>query len=256
MVRAALALIFQAALAAAFLAPGAVVRPARLSRTARAAPARRAQPPLTTRWSEPATSSAEPSADAAEPSSDADDVQARLAAKKANWDATEEEIRAVTLGGNLPLPKGLLGIKDSEVAAAGESGADSLMGGITAGSKGIFDGFDLGLFIAFPFMVGASLLFFVFPFIMDKIDVSSVGPPPGSEAAMTRAMPAPAAPAPVVSAFASPEPAAAPAVSASSLPEPAPSAEPAPAAAPALSAEPAAPSPEAAAPAPEPVPVM
>ena len=35
------------------------------------------------------------------------------------------------------------------------------MGGITAGSKGIFDGFDLGLFIAFPFMVGASLLFFV-----------------------------------------------------------------------------------------------
>ena len=237
MVRAALALIFQAALAAAFLAPGAVVRPARLSRTARAAPARRAQPPLTTRWSEPAASSAEPSADAAEPSSDADDVQARLAAKKANWDATEEEIRAVTLGGNLPLPKGLLGIKDSEVK---ESSADSLMGGITAGSKGIFDGFDLGLFIAFPFMVGASLLFFVFPFIMDKIDVSSVGPPPGSEAAMMRAMPEPAAPAPAVSAF-TPEPAApAPAVSASSLPEPAPVAEPAPAAEPAPVAEPVA----------------
>ena len=42
----------------------------------------------------------------------------------------------------------------------------------------LFDGFDLGLWIAFPFIVFASLLFFVFPFIMDSIDVSSVGPPP------------------------------------------------------------------------------
>jgi len=42
----------------------------------------------------------------------------------------------------------------------------------------VFDGFDLGLWIAFPFIVFASLLFFVFPFIMDSIDVSSVGPPP------------------------------------------------------------------------------
>ena len=50
-----------------------------------------------------------------------------------------------------------------------------------------------GLFIAFPFMVGASLLFFVFPFIMDKIDVSSVGPPPGS-AAQKKDLPAPCGP--------------------------------------------------------------
>ena len=38
--------------------------------------------------------------------------------------------------------------------------------------------FDIGLYIAFPFMVLASLAFALFPFIMDKIDVSSVGPPP------------------------------------------------------------------------------
>ena len=46
-----------------------------------------------------------------------------------------------------------------------------------SGKKG-FDGFDLGLWVMFPFIVATSLLFFVFPFIMDKIDVSSVGPPP------------------------------------------------------------------------------
>ena len=45
-------------------------------------------------------------------------------------------------------------------------------------SKGVMDGFDIGLWIMFPFIVATSLLFFVFPFIMDKIDVSSVGPPP------------------------------------------------------------------------------
>ena len=105
MVRAALALIFQAALAAAFLAPGAVVRP-----PASAAP--RARGPGAPRAAaaddpvERAGRRPEPSADAAEPSSDADDVQARLAAKKANWDATEEEIRAVTLGGNLRCRRG------------------------------------------------------------------------------------------------------------------------------------------------------
>ena len=68
--------------------------------------------------------------------------------KMQSWEASEEEIKAASLGG------------------------------ITAGSKGGTDGFDIGLWIMFPFIVATSLLFFVFPFIMDKIDVSSVGPPP------------------------------------------------------------------------------
>lgn len=39
-------------------------------------------------------------------------------------------------------------------------------------------GFNAGLYVAFPFMIIGSLLFAFFPLIMDKIDVSSVGPPP------------------------------------------------------------------------------
>ena len=74
-----------------------------------------------------------------------------LQEKMANWEASEEEIKAATLGGVSP-------------------------GGL-GGRKGN-DGFDVGLYIAFPFMILGSLLFAFFPFIMDKIDVSSVGPPP------------------------------------------------------------------------------
>ena len=74
-----------------------------------------------------------------------------LQEKMANWEASEEEIKAATLGGMSP-------------------------GGL-GGRKGN-DGFDVGLYIAFPFMILGSLLFAFFPFIMDKIDVSSVGPPP------------------------------------------------------------------------------
>jgi len=67
-----------------------------------------------------------------------------LEEKMLAWEATDEEKRASTLGGIVPSS----------------------------------DGFDVGLWIMFPFIVATSLLFFVFPFIMDKIDVSSVGPPP------------------------------------------------------------------------------
>eukprot|EP00520_Triparma_pacifica_P003026 CAMPEP_0118653324 /NCGR_PEP_ID=MMETSP0785-20121206/11773_1 /TAXON_ID=91992 /ORGANISM="Bolidomonas pacifica, Strain CCMP 1866" /LENGTH=102 /DNA_ID=CAMNT_0006545865 /DNA_START=176 /DNA_END=484 /DNA_ORIENTATION=- len=70
-----------------------------------------------------------------------------LEEKMASWEATDEERRAATLGGMVP-----------------------------GGKKG--DGFDLGLWIAFPFIVIFSLLFAVFPFIMESIDTSSVGPPP------------------------------------------------------------------------------
>ena len=70
-----------------------------------------------------------------------------LEEKMAGWEASEEEIKAASLGGMTP----------------GKAGTD---------------GFDIGLYIAFPIIVGTSLLFALFPFIMDKIDVSSVGPPP------------------------------------------------------------------------------
>lgn len=65
--------------------------------------------------------------------------------KMKSWEASDEEIKAASLGGITP---------------------------------GKVDSFDIGLFIMFPFIVGTSLLFFVFPFIRDSIDVSSVGPPP------------------------------------------------------------------------------
>lgn len=68
-----------------------------------------------------------------------------LEEKMASWEASEEEIKAASLGGITP---------------------------------GRTDGFDLGLYIAFPIIVLTSLAFAFFPFIMDKIDVSSVGPPP------------------------------------------------------------------------------
>ena len=80
-----------------------------------------------------------------------DDMDATAAKKKtleekmASWEASEEEIKAASLGGITP---------------------------------GRADGFDLGLYIAFTIIVLTSLAFAFFPFIMDKIDVSSVGPPP------------------------------------------------------------------------------
>lgn len=78
-------------------------------------------------------------------SSEGDDAKKTLEDKMKSWEASEEEIRAASLGGVTP--------ERSDV-------------------------FDIGLYIAFPFMILASLAFAFFPFIMDKIDVSSVGPPP------------------------------------------------------------------------------
>lgn len=70
-----------------------------------------------------------------------------LEEKMANWEATEEEIKAATLGGVVPERS---------------------------------DSFDVGLYVAFPFMVAGCLLFLAFPFIAANIDVSSVGPPPAN----------------------------------------------------------------------------
>lgn len=74
-----------------------------------------------------------------------EDAKKSLEEKMKGWEASEEEIKASSLGGVTP---------------------------------GRTDAFDIGLYIAFPFMILGSLAFALFPFIMDKIDVSSVGPPP------------------------------------------------------------------------------
>mmetsp|Transcript_16788 Transcript_16788/g.35239 ORF Transcript_16788/g.35239 Transcript_16788/m.35239 type:complete len:135 (-) Transcript_16788:270-674(-) len=72
-----------------------------------------------------------------------------LEEKMKSWEASEEELKAATLGGVIP----------------GGKGERS-------------DAFDIGLYIAFPLMVIALVFFGAFPFIMDSIDTSSVGPPP------------------------------------------------------------------------------
>ena len=79
---------------------------------------------------------------------DGSDVKMSLEEKMKNWEASEEEIKQASLGG------------------------------MTPGAGGKTDSFDIGLYIAFPIIVITSLAFAIFPFIMDKIDVSSVGPPP------------------------------------------------------------------------------
>lgn len=74
-----------------------------------------------------------------------------LEEKMKSWEATEEEVKAATLGGVVP------------------------RGGNGAGRS---DAFDVGLYILFPFMVLSGLAFAVFPFIMGNLDLDSIGPPP------------------------------------------------------------------------------
>jgi hypothetical protein len=68
-----------------------------------------------------------------------------LEEKMKGWEATEEEQKAATLGGVIP-----------------------------GGDRERTDAFDVGLYIAFPLMIGTLLLFAIFPLIMGNIDVSSV----------------------------------------------------------------------------------
>ncbi|GMI09707.1 hypothetical protein TrLO_g5303 [Triparma laevis f. longispina] len=70
--------------------------------------------------------------------------QASLEEKMKSWEATEEDIKAATLGGMVPKS----------------------------------DGFNITLWILFVPIVGFSLLFAIFPFIMGNIDVTEFGPPP------------------------------------------------------------------------------
>eukprot|EP00579_Thalassiosira_antarctica_P002477 CAMPEP_0201872272 /NCGR_PEP_ID=MMETSP0902-20130614/5025_1 /ASSEMBLY_ACC=CAM_ASM_000551 /TAXON_ID=420261 /ORGANISM="Thalassiosira antarctica, Strain CCMP982" /LENGTH=135 /DNA_ID=CAMNT_0048398505 /DNA_START=72 /DNA_END=479 /DNA_ORIENTATION=- len=74
-----------------------------------------------------------------------------LEEKMKSWEASEEEIKAATLGGVIP---------------------GSSIGGERT------DAFDVGLYIAFPIMVLSCLAFVFFPLIVGNIDVTSVGPPP------------------------------------------------------------------------------
>jgi hypothetical protein len=67
-----------------------------------------------------------------------------LEEKMKGWEASEEEIKAASLGGIVPRS----------------------------------DSFDVGLWVAFPFMVITGLLFAFFPLIMGNIDTTSVGAPP------------------------------------------------------------------------------
>ena len=75
-----------------------------------------------------------------------------------SWEASEDEIRAATLGGVIP----------GNNKQAVEDGAERS------------DAFDIGLYIAFPIMVIGCLIFAFFPLIVGNIDVTSVGPPPTS----------------------------------------------------------------------------
>jgi hypothetical protein len=68
-----------------------------------------------------------------------------LEEKMKGWEASEEEIKAASLGGIVP---------------------------------GRSDAFDAGLYVAFPLMVISGLLFAFFPFIIGSIDTTSVGAPP------------------------------------------------------------------------------
>lgn len=98
-----------------------------------------------------------------------------LAEKMKSWEATEDEIRAATLGGVVP---GLSapGLKGFDGKFGDKNGGEE--GGVVTGSR--TDAFDVGLYIAFPIMVLSCLAFVFFPFLIDNIDVSSVGPPPMS----------------------------------------------------------------------------
>jgi hypothetical protein len=88
---------------------------------------------------------------------DAEDVSSEttkqtLEDKMKSWEASEDEIKAASLGG--VVPKG-----------RGEERSDA---------------FDVGLYILFPIMVIGLGLFAFFPILVQNIDVTSVGPPPTS----------------------------------------------------------------------------
>mmetsp|Transcript_26479 Transcript_26479/g.45324 ORF Transcript_26479/g.45324 Transcript_26479/m.45324 type:complete len:141 (+) Transcript_26479:28-450(+) len=96
-----------------------------------------------------------------EGSEDLDSV-ASLEEKMASWEASAEEQRASTLGGNLPLV-----------------GMPGLPGRVTRTDQpDKLDGFDVGMNISAIILFPLALLVLSVPFWIGSIDVSSVGPPP------------------------------------------------------------------------------
>jgi len=69
--------------------------------------------------------------------------------KMKTWEASEEEIKAASLGGIVPIPQG----------------------------RERTEAFDVGLYIAFPIMVITGLAFAFFPLIMGSIDVGDIEVP-------------------------------------------------------------------------------
>eukprot|EP00325_Prymnesiales_sp_UTEX-LB-985_P007453 CAMPEP_0174708828 /NCGR_PEP_ID=MMETSP1094-20130205/10974_1 /TAXON_ID=156173 /ORGANISM="Chrysochromulina brevifilum, Strain UTEX LB 985" /LENGTH=83 /DNA_ID=CAMNT_0015907437 /DNA_START=194 /DNA_END=445 /DNA_ORIENTATION=- len=80
----------------------------------------------------------------------------------ATWDATEEEQRDSTLGGNIPL-----------------IGMPGMPGRMTRTDQPTnLDGFDVGMNVSGLILFPLAILVFTVPFWIGSIDVSSVGPPP------------------------------------------------------------------------------
>jgi hypothetical protein len=102
-----------------------------------------------------------------------------LAEKMKSWEATEDEIRSATLGGIVPGGLSAPGIKGFD-GKFGDRNSSEGGGGVTTTGAGRTDAFDVGLYIAFPIMVLSCLAFVFFPFLINNIDVNSVGPPPMS----------------------------------------------------------------------------
>ena len=90
--------------------------------------------------------------------------QQSLEDKMASWDASAEEQRASTLGGNLPL--------------VGMPGLPGRMTRTDQPDK--VDGFDLGMNISGLILFPLAIALFSVPFWIGNIDVSDVGPPPMS----------------------------------------------------------------------------
>lgn len=88
-----------------------------------------------------------------------------LADKMASWEASDEERRATTLGGNLP----------GMVPGLGPPGRDT-----RTDQPDKMDAFDAGLNLSGIILLPLALLVASVPFWIGSIDVSSVGPPPSS----------------------------------------------------------------------------
>jgi hypothetical protein len=100
------------------------------------------------------------SADGSVPSS----ASKALEDKMKGWEASEEEQRAKTLGGKIPL-----------VGMPGRTGRMTRKDQPTRA-----DGFDITMGISAVILFPLAVILFTFPFWIGSVDISSVGPPPTS----------------------------------------------------------------------------